>query len=44
MHPTIILLDLLSCQAEAGFMNRLHVYADFKKWILGSMRALQQGF
>lgn len=28
MQPVIILLDLLSCQAEAGFMNPLHAYED----------------
>lgn len=28
MHAVQILLDLLSCLAEAGFMSPLHVYED----------------
>lgn len=40
MNAVQILLDLLSCLAEAGFMSPLHVYEDLKKWILVGMRAL----
>lgn len=28
MQLVVMLLDLLSCQAEAGFMNPLHAYED----------------